>query len=274
MSELEPRMDHAAAHERIEDLVLEPALLDGLATSTRPEDAALREHLEGCPACRADLDGWRSLQRRIAGALPDPATAAAAVEPIELPPSLRATVLAAARSGERPLQPIEIERRSRSRMSTWLGLAASLVLLAGAAVITLDQASRQAAARAEANALATVLNAVDGVLAAEHKVVELRRPDGSNAGSISWSRHDWVVLTTALDEPPAGQRYLCWLEDGGRSVSVGAMEFAGDTAFWVATVDDWATWEIGPDTRFIVTLEAADADTRTGDVILEADLGS
>ena len=34
------------------------------------------------------------------------------------------------------------------------------------------------------------------------------------------------------------------------------MDFAGQTAYWVASVDEWATWEIGPTTRFVVTLGA------------------
>ena len=65
-----------------------------------------------------------------------------------------------------------------------------------------------------------------------------------------------------------------WLESEGRSVHVGDMEFAGGTAYWVASVDEWATWEIGPDTRFVVTLEQADSAARAGLAVLSADLGS
>lgn len=273
-------MDHAAAHERIEDLLLEPARLDALAVSTAPEDVALREHLDGCPACRADLDGWRRVQHRLTGTLAPTSggvmDADALVQPIDLPPSLRARVLAAVRAAERPVVPIDIDRpaRRRPRLGTWLGIAASLVILAGATAITLDQANRQAAADAEARALATLVAVVDGVLATDHKVVELRRADGSAAGSISWSRHDWVVLTSALTEPAADHHYTCWLEDGTSSVRVGKMHFAGGTAYWVASVDDWATWEIKPDTRFVVSLEVPDATERFGEVVLSADLGS
>lgn len=268
-------MDHAAAHERIEDLILEPSRLVALDASSVPEDVALREHLDGCPACRADLDGWRLVQLRIAEALPAAAEAARDVEPIEVPPSLRTRVLAAVQSGDRRLEPIPMHRAARARPTAlWLGLAASLVLLVGSAVITLDQATRRASAESEAQALAGVVVAMDRVLAAPHKIVELHRTDGTAAGSVSWSRRDWVVLTTALQEPPADQRYKCWLEDGEQSVSVGLMEFAGGTAYWAETLDDWATWEIGPSTQFVVSLEAADAPARTGPIVLSADLES
>ena len=92
-------MDHGTAHERIEDLLLDPVRLAGLEASRVPDDIALRAHLEGCPACRADLDGWARLQAALADALPrDPVAAAEAVQPIEPPASLRARVIAAARS--------------------------------------------------------------------------------------------------------------------------------------------------------------------------------
>ena len=270
-------MDHAAAHERIEDLLLERAQMEAFDRSGSVDDVALREHLAGCPACRADLDAYRTLQGRIADAMPVPAdadAALAAVEPIELPPSLRSRVAAAVRSdaGGEPISIAGPGRRPKAAM--WLGLAASLVLLFASIGVALDQANQRAIANAEADALATALIAVDRVLAAEHRIVELRGTDGVAAGSISWSRHDWVVLSSALEEPPAGQTYECWLEDGGRSVPVGSMEFAGGTAYWVATLDDWQTWEIGPTTQFVVSLETGDPPARTGEVVLSADLGS
>ncbi len=275
-------MDHAAAHERIEDLLLEPARLAGVDTSSEPVDLALREHLAGCPGCRADLDGWRRLGRALGEALPASADeAAAAVEPIELPPSLRSRVIgavhAAAQQGDEQVVSIDVARTARARarrFARWLGLAAALVVVAGAAGLTIDQAGRRAAAEAEAAALTDLVAAVNRVLATDHRIVEMYTPDGAAAGSISWSRHDWVVLTSSLTMPPEGQRYRCWLEDDGRSVPVGYMEFIDGTAYWVATLSDWQTWEIGPSTEFVVSLEDADAPARTGPIVLSADLGS
>jgi anti-sigma-K factor RskA len=270
-------MDHAAAHERIEDLLLEPSRLAGLERSTAADDVALREHLAGCLACRADLEGWRRLQRGLAGALPSSADAAAAsVAPMELPPSLRASVISAVRGPEAHVSPISMLRaRSRRRVAAWVGLAASIIVLTGTGVITVDQVGRRSAAEAEAHALSTALSAIDRVLAAPgHRVVALRSTSGAGAGSISWSSHDLVVLTTALTKPPSDQRYRCWLEENGGSVPVGAMYFAGGTAYWVGALDEWATFQIGPATRFVVTLEAVDAQQRAGPAVLSADLGS
>lgn len=281
------QMDHAAAHERIEDLLLEPVRLAGLDRSTDREDVALREHLATCPGCRADLESWRRLARAVGQALPpDIATATEAVEPIDAPPSLRARVIGAVHDAAREgaaqdggigapaslgARRTGLAKRRTRRLAPWLGLAASLLVIVGASWITLDQANLRARADSEATALSNVVAAVDRVLATEHKIVELRRTDGVSVGSISWSRHDWVVLTTALAEPAAEQRYKCWLEKAGRSVLVGQMQFAGDTAYWVGSLDEFA---IGPETQFVVTLEASDAQVRAGTPILVADLGS
>src|SRR5687767_15108645 len=116
-------MDHAAAHERIEDLLLEPARLEALEASTAPEDMALRQHLDGCPACRSDLESWRQVQRHVADALPASTEAVRDIEPIEVPPSLRTRVLAAVQPGGRALVPIAMDRHGRSRpRALWLGL--------------------------------------------------------------------------------------------------------------------------------------------------------
>jgi hypothetical protein len=285
-------MDHAAAHERIEDLLLEPARLAGLRSSAAPEDVALREHLDGCPACRADLDGWARLQSALGEALPGTDMgAAAAVGPVELPPSLRARVLTAVRADRAAdhaaMAPVAMGPAATASGTTarlpgmglltqpraaWLGLAAALVVLVVGAGVVAEQTSRLATAQTEAAALTEAMAAVDRILEVPHKVVPLQRTDGVAAGSISWSRHDWVVLTSALTQPPAGQLYKCWLERDGRTLPVGVMEFAGTTAYWVASVDEFATWEMGPGARFVVTLEPAAAQEPSGPAVLEADL--
>ena len=290
-------MDHAAAHERIEDLLLDPSALAALESSVAGQDAALREHVAGCAACRADLEGWRHLQRTIASSLPGTAAdAILAVDPIDLPPALRAAVAGAIRSDARdqrlldsdpgrshqtgalpsiaPVAPRPVAPRP-SRVLSLLGVAAVLVALVGSIGITIDQASRRSAAEADAHALSVALAAVDRILAEpSRRVVALRTATGDPAGTISWSRHDWVVITSALSRPPDGQTYRCWLEANGQSVPVGAMDFAGSTAWWVASLDEWKTWEIGPTTRFVVTLEVSGGASRTGQALLSAALGS
>jgi hypothetical protein len=279
-------MDHAAAHERIEDLILEPARLRGLASSEVPEDVALREHVGACPDCRADLEAWKQLQRRIAAALPPAADeAGAATRPIDPPPSLRAAVIVAARSagppdGLRPARslPLSLPARMQPRRlaGAWLAVAASIVVLAGASILTADQIGRREAAEADARALSSVVAAVDRVQsAAVHWIVPLRTTSGGAGGSISWSSQDLVVLTTALAPPPAGQRYRCWLLEGDSgATAIGNMFFAGRTAYWVGSLDDWATIRIGPNTRFAVTLEPVDGGGLSGPIVLSADLGA
>ena len=269
-------MDHAAAHERIEDLLLEPARLAALDRSDLPEDLALRQHLAGCPACTNDLEAWRRMQHAIAAAVPAEAdAAAAALESIEPPPSLRARVLAAVAEADEPGAPIPMDRgRGSRRLAWWLGLAASVAIFAGAGFVTFQQMEQRAAAEAASQELASALAIVDRMLATEHKVVQLHSTSGASAGTISWSRHDWVVLTTALPQPQPGSEYRCWLEADGRSVPIGHMDFAGGTAYWVATLDEWQTWEMRPTTTFVVSLEAIGTPSRTGETILSAGLGS
>ncbi len=278
-------MDHGSAHERIEDLLLDPARLAALPSSTAAEDVALREHLDGCAACRSDSESWTRLQAAVSDALSgvDPAESAAALEVMEPPPSLRARVLSAVRmEAEAALAPVPMaatpRRRSFDRPRTaWLGLAAALVVLVVSAGLLVDQAARLAAARAEADGLAEVMTAVDRVLSEpQHRVVSLTTPDGTAGGSISWTRHDLVVLSTTLQAPKPGEVYRCWLNNEGKGWAVGRMEFAGTTSYWVGSLDAWASFEIGPTTVFRVSLEPPGADpaARSGPIMLEAALGA
>jgi hypothetical protein len=279
-------MDHGTAHERIEDLLLEPGRLAALPTSRAPEDAALRDHLAGCPACRADLDGWARMQAAVSDALPASIDAAnIAVQPVELPPSLRARVLASVRpaAAETSLAPVPMAGGSRRwaigspPRAAWLGLAAALVVMIVGAGVLVRQAAELSTAQEEAQGLTQAVAAVDRILSEPgHRVVGLTTPQGAAGGSISWTRHDLVVLSTALAAPKPGEIYRCWLNSDGQGWAVGRMYFAGDTAYWVGSLDEWASFEIGPTTKFRVSLEPPGADpaTRTGPIVLEAALGA
>ena len=283
-------MDHAAAHERIEDLLLEPVLLEQLPTSTVPEDMALRDHVAGCAACRADLAAWRQVQRHVAEALPAiPAGAASLAVPIAAPADLRERVLAALRAdtaaaagaasaaGAVPAPATaRTDRRgwTRARLG-WLAAAAALVVMIGASAVAVDQAAKRGAAQAEAAALDDVVASLDRILAVpEHKVVALQPATGPGAGSLSWTRHDLRRALTALPQPTGGARYRCWLAEDGRELAVGDMDFAGDASYWIGTLNEWATLQVGPNTKFIVSLEPSGASKskREGPTVLEADL--
>jgi hypothetical protein len=301
-------MDHAEAHERIADLALEPGRLTALAASNAHEDAALLAHISGCPDCEAEIAGWKGTHAALAGALPRPGTGRGldpdgrgSVEPIRAPAGLRDAVLAAARddretaagaaatrTGAPPTVstlasaasagPLAATAPTRiPRRWSWgpalLGLAAVLAGV-GAGGAYRAQSERLQTAQAETAALGTVTAALDRVLATDgHKVVPLERADGSAAGSISWSRQDIVVLTSALEPPPAGQEYRCWLETNGTRTPIGQMDYAGHVAFWAASLDEWATISLGADTRFGVSLEAVGGPGGSP-AILDASLGT
>ena len=139
--------------------------------------------------------------------------------------------------------------------------------------MVVDQASKRIAAEAETAALTTAIAAVNRVLAEPvHVVVQLREPAGATAGTISWSRHDWVVLTNALARPPTGQRYLCWLgTEAARRV--GHMEFAGapPTGSRPSTSGRPGRSQT---TRFVVTLEPTAPRIARARPILEAALAT
>jgi hypothetical protein len=280
-------MDHGAAHELIEDLLLDPARLAALPSSSAPRDVALREHLDGCGACRADLESWGRLQAAVADALAgdDPAAVARAVEPMDPPASLRTRVLAAVRATapEPTITPVPMAAGrqgwagSRSVRGAWLSLAAALVVLVIGAGVLVDQGAKLDNAQDEARGLAAAVAAVDRVLSEpQHRVVALTTPQGAAGGSISWTRHDLVVLSTTLPAPKAGEIYRCWLNSDGQGWAVGKMYFAGQTAYWVGSLDEWASFEIGPTTLFRVSLEppGADPTIRSGPIVLEAALGA
>ncbi len=279
-------MDHAAAHERIADLALEPGRLAALHASPDQLDRALLDHAAGCDACRTDIEGWvrteGALRLTLAGG-PGPTPELA---PIRAPESLRAVVLANVEASDaapgpavRPdrATPTPTARfRARPRPAL-LGLAAALVIAVVGGVAMAGQVARIDRLAAQARGLALAMTAVDRVLADPgHQVAELRTPEGARGGSISWTRRDLVVLTNALAEPAGEALYRCWLSDGGQGWAVGRMYFADGTGYWVGSLDEWAAFEIGPTTVFRVSLEPPGADPakREGPIVLEADLGT
>jgi hypothetical protein len=276
-------IDHAAAHERIADLALEPGRLAALEASPDPLDRALVDHAATCDECRAEIEAWRRTQALVALGVTGAATGSdeAALVPIRAPDSVRDRVLAAVASAPAAPAPILASRPRRPRLG-WgrrnlLAMAAAVVLVVVAGGVIADQVTRLDEATAQARRMQYVVRVVDRVVAdPAHRIVDLREPDGTRAGSVSWSSHDFVVLTTALAPPADDKLYRCWLSDGGAGWAVGEMYFVEGTGYWVGELDEWTTFEIGPDTVFRVSLEPADADpaVRAGPIVLEAALGS
>ncbi len=285
------RLGHAEAHERLADLALEPGALDALGA---PESNPLAAHLATCATCSADVDAWRRTQARLAearGPVEDRVNLAelAADEPIGVPAGLRNAVRSAIRrqpggmaSTARPgpaatagvgpesrppggpsLSSLAIEPPSRPRLGMQrpsvrgaLALVAVLAVAVVSGATLIDQATRLDQARNETAALQAVTATVDRILRdPSHWVVDLRGVDGQVEGSLSWSNHDIVVLTTALEPPPADRVYRCWIERDGARSKVGEMVFAEGTAFWSGSLDEWATTSFEAGGTFGVSLE-------------------
>jgi hypothetical protein len=273
-------MDHAEAHERIADLALEPRRLGALGGSPDADDAALREHIGGCPRCQAELTEWRQFQRSLGAVIK--ADHREQLEPILPPDDLRASVLAAAHAeSPRGQAGVAVVRPARSGLSgrALLALAAVLALVAvGVGLLAMrEQSARLDTAALERRWLSDTVTGLGRILATpDHHLVTLRTADGADGGSLAWSSHDLVVLSSSLAAPAAGQVYRCWLSYEGRETAVGVMWFVDGNAFWAGSTQGWATIDLDPERRFLVTLEpAGDAGPwHSGPIMLEATLGS
>jgi hypothetical protein len=277
-------MNHTEAREQLLDLALEPARLRELEADTSPGSAELRAHLATCGACRDDLEGWRRTLAALhmavsvdpmdgdvpAGSLGELAASAVAATPSA---GLRARTLAAAhRQGPSPVLRVQVSSRS-VRWPARLAMAAVLVVLVGGGAVIADRTGQLDRAKADAVALAGVTATLDGILQDPgHQVALLKTPAGTPAGTVSWSDSDQsvVVLTTALQNPPPGHVYRCWIEQNGAGVAVGEMQFTGSTAYWAGSLGSWGN-AVAPSGRFWVSLEPV-AGGSTGTLVLEGTL--
>lgn len=283
-------LGHAEAHERLADLALEPGALDRLGP---PATDPLSAHVAVCETCAAEVRAWRETHAGLEAArgagvdhadLGDLATE----DRIEVPAGLRGAVLRAVRDLPKadlhdggvepaarpsPTQPAERGRRP-DVVRHLLPLVAVLGILAISAGLLIDQSFRLDRSRQETIALEAATATLDRVLRdPDHRVVDLRGADGTVRGSLSWSSHDVVVLTTALEPPPPDRVYRCWIERDGVRSPVGSMWFAGGTAFWNGSLDEWATISLDAVGTFGVSLEPIAAPAGNP-AVLAAELGS
>jgi anti-sigma factor RsiW len=278
-------MDHAEAREQLLDLALEPARLHALETAPSPEWAELRVHLATCPNCKAELAAWRGTYAALDLALSsDPAAGAvsatslmalaASAGDVVPPAGLRARTLGAAADTRAP-SPVGAFKAPR-RLPRWpafLAMAAALVVFIGGAAIVVDRTGQLDRAQAEVTSLAGVTATLDRVLQDPgHHVAVLRTPAGTPAGSVAWSSSgvSVVVLTTALQNPPPGQVYRCWVQQAGAGVVLGEMQFSGSTAYWAGSVRSWVD-SLSSGDRFWVSLEPVGGGSR-GTLALEGTL--
>jgi anti-sigma factor RsiW len=256
-------MDHAEAHERLGDLALDPARLAQLDTDEAPEAADLRAHLATCADCREELAALRETDRAIRDAF------AAAVDTgppaiLRVPPNLKDRVLAAAREDppaafQAAAAPVVVDpnpARGPRPTRRWLSLAlaAALVAAIGLGGVLSQRLADLGVARAELGEMTEAVAMLDRILTAEkHVVVALVTADGTPGGVIAWNREEVVVLSTALNRPPDGREYACWMEENGKRWKVGSMQFSGSTAYWAGSLEGWNA-SFDPGTRFGVSL--------------------
>jgi hypothetical protein len=288
------RLTHSAAHERVADLALEPGALDVLmgdldaAAGSAIRDPLI-EHVASCPACRAEIESWQHTHRMVRDALAGSKDAVALGElaqgeAVQAPADLRAAVRGlVVRGGDGEGSgpegtggaPEPLERRARRLAGLrFLPLVAALAVLAIGGGYLLNQTGQLDRARADTAALASVTATLDRVMIdPQHRVVSLRATDGTIDGSVAWTSHDLVILTTALTQPPADKVYRCWIERDGKRSPVGRMFFAGGTGYWTGSLDAWATTSFVAGTTFGISLEPVSGSIGAP-AVLVGDLGS
>jgi hypothetical protein len=92
------------------------------------ERLALQSHLDGCADCRTEFNNLQGLEEALSTAQPDLVD-----EVITIPETLRAAVLGTLET--------EVARHRRSRRMRFVGIAAALVLVVGASVVTAEAIS-------------------------------------------------------------------------------------------------------------------------------------
>ena len=259
-------MEHAEAHERLADLALEPHVLASLEGDPSTEATELRAHLERCPTCRTEFDGWRRTQAAIRSALEepdpnDPSSLESWVDsgPLRAPGSLRTEVAEVPRRerSSRSLSTVGSpagDAGAAARGSTrWLrGLAAlataaAIVLAVGVGFVASDQARQADIGRQETGELAELATWTSRILSdPDHVSFALVGLDGAPAGSAAWSGDEYVITTTALAAPAPGTEYRCWIRRGGDRTPIGVMRFTAGTAYWWGRVQvERGYWRLG-----------------------------
>jgi hypothetical protein len=92
------------------------------------ERLALQSHLDGCAECRSELNNLQGLEKALSTVQPDLVD-----EVVAVPDTLRVAVLGTLET--------EVARHRRSTRMKFVGIAAALVLVVGASVVTADAIS-------------------------------------------------------------------------------------------------------------------------------------
>jgi anti-sigma factor RsiW len=196
-----------------------------LGTLEPDADRAVREHLRGCAACRAEAD---ALGEGIAGF-------ARAAHDREPPPELRERVLTVLEEEWRDSSPAPGAGR---RWVAVAGIAAAVALLVVSIGFAVSADRRADLAQAGADSYERLLDTLGGKEFRIGEIASSTRPEveGSVVLYDSHQGQSWgVVLVRA---PGWGGTATATLEaPDGRTIDVGELEFAddGDAATWIVT---------------------------------------
>ncbi len=285
-------MQHAEAHERLADLVLEPQRLAGLEDDGSPEARALRAHVVECQLCAADLEDWRRTWTQVGPALSNPGekdnreadeggVAVDTDEVFRVPASLRSKTVAAIAADGRtgtapgsadPDEPAPPRRlaaagphrsTNRRRWMPWMAAAAALVIALGAGSLAWTRTRDLDRAQTQNAGLTATIASLDRVLATPvHWTTTLRTPDGTAAGTVAWTASEIAVITSVLPAPSSGQSYRCWVERDGVRTPIGPMWFSGSTGYWAGDMGGWADL-LSPGARFGISVAPDDGGPGT-----------
>lgn len=228
--------------------------LDLLALGTLDAEEAerVRAHTAVCARCRATLRAAEEAVARLALAAP----------PIRAPETLRATVMAAARSTspvERPRPSLPVWRQPVTR---WGAVAAAVVLALGGTLAWTAQLQgqvnelRQEAAAMRRRADGLLLFAVPSSIRADFHPVTGQ----VGAGAVTWNPDRGVcyVVFERLPRPEPGTAYRLWyIADGVRRVDAG--EVAPDETGRADLVIDASRWR-GQSYELVLRLERTPHD--------------
>lgn len=231
------------------------------------ELAELEGHLSaGCPECELQLATWRQTAEGLADS----------VTPVVVSELTRARVLAAA-------------RRSARRRLPGLGVAAALLLLAGAIglIVSLERRIDRLGAE-QARLVERLAVANDRLAAAESEVAQARRalgvvasadvrsvtlaglPPAPGSSGRAWldpSSGRAVFYAHGLPSLPSSRTYQLWVITGGRPLSAGvfAVDSRGDASLEVGPVAAGEKIE-----AWAVTVEPAGGQPQpTGEMVLK-----
>jgi len=259
------------SHEEYQELLA----LHALSALDVEEASAVEQHLRTCAECRAELNEWREASGLLAHA----------ATPIEPRASLRADLLAQARSegranGKAVTQQAEVlPFRQPARRSPWpavLRIAAAVVFVALSLsiILTLQHqiASLTAELEVQRQQLAQSRAMQEVVMSPDARTTALAgMPAAQNAsGSLIYDRKSGraVLMTHSLPPTPSDKAYELWFIANGRPMPGGT--FTVDSSGRVMKMD-----QVPPEALegavFAITLEPAPGvDKPTGAMYLKS----